>query len=74
MKSGICPKCSAQNVRKVNNWFPGHSDVLRISFVWGVRLTNYVCGECGYHESYVEIPQELQTVVERGELVPAAKK
>ena len=69
MKSGICPKCSAESVRRLKYWIPTHSDVLRLGFFRTVRLIHYICGACGYHESYVERLADLRAIAERGELV-----
>lgn len=33
------------------------------------RLRHYFCGHCGYHESYVEIPEDLAAVVDCSERV-----
>ena len=74
MKSGICPKCSAEIVRRIKYWYPAGSDAIRISFFGTVRLTHYVCGACGYHESYVENFADLGTIAERGQLVAKLAK
>lgn len=73
MKSGICPKCSAESVRRVKSpW--SYRDVLAIGFWQTLRLTHYICGACGYHESYVESLANLGIVAEQGELVAKTGK
>lgn len=53
MKSGISPKCKSATVYKRN--FPGgYRSSLVFAFDSGVRLNDYVCGTCGYVESYLE--------------------
>lgn len=74
MKSGICPKCSAECVRRIaSSWYSTHSNVFRYGFFGSVRLTNYVCARCGYHESYVESPADLGMFAELGTLVEPMK-
>ncbi len=65
MKSGKCPKCGGQDVR----WQKGMSkrDDLRVSVFSGVALCDYICGQCGYVESYV-VAEDLEKVREN---VPA---
>ncbi|MFN0017620.1 MAG: hypothetical protein ACKVP0_05120 [Pirellulaceae bacterium] len=70
MRQGICPKCQADNVRKVARPFaPGHSSVIQLGGFRYCRFTHYLCGHCGYHESYVEIPEDLAAVVDCSERV-----
>lgn len=53
MKSGICPKCKSAAVFRRN--FPGgYRSSLSIAFESNIRLEDYVCGTCGYVESYLE--------------------
>ena len=51
MKSGICPKCGARDVRSKHNW--GHRGFLAVNFWMSVNVIHYVCASCGYLEDYV---------------------
>ena len=59
MKSGTCPKCSAENVHVV----PGNRIELAIPnvkiFSAGAFLNLYFCGDCGFVETYVEKKEDL---------------
>ena len=71
MKDGVCPKCSADDVR-VQPRFQrrlGYHNFLAISW-WGgsVRIVNYVCVTCGYLESYID-RADLDTVARKWERV-----
>ena len=47
MKTGQCPKCASR-------------DVIRISDRnEGILSNRYLCGNCGYIESWIENPDEL---------------
>ena len=75
MRQGICPKCQADNVRKVNNLYnPGQGSVILLGMFRYTRLTHYICGHCGYHESYVEQSENLQAVIECSERVAVTAK
>ena len=53
MKSGVCPKCKSKTIYQRR--FPGgYRSSLVLAFDVGVRLEDYICGACGYVESYLE--------------------
>ncbi|MFO0951630.1 MAG: hypothetical protein U0835_10865 [Isosphaeraceae bacterium] len=65
MRNGVCPKCGKQEIHAGSS---PHSvrDLIALGFFgWGpgkpARVTNYVCGSCGYLESYVH-PEDLPRV------------
>jgi predicted nucleic-acid-binding Zn-ribbon protein len=49
MKSGKCPKCGGGDVRLQQ----GKSLCMSFTPFTEVRQWNYICGQCGYVESYV---------------------
>ena len=63
MKSGICPKCSSHDVFSgagvALKKGPFGSNSIPIGITSIAALDNYVCGECGYVESYVSESQKL---------------
>ena len=63
MKSGICPKCSSYDVFSgagvALKKGPFGSNSIPIGITSIAALDNYVCGECGYVESYVSESQKL---------------
>jgi predicted nucleic-acid-binding Zn-ribbon protein len=75
MRQGICPKCQADNVRKTT---PPPLDkgksLVGLGWFRYCRLTDYICGDCGYHESYVENSADLQAVIDCSERVPVSAK
>ena len=60
-------------MRRLKHWL-SYRDVLAVGFFQTVRLTHYVCGACGYHESYVERLSDLGVIAERGELIAKTGK
>ena len=67
MKSGICPKCGGKDVRFQKGMSKRNS--LRLAAFTEVALDDYICGTCGYVETYVEA-HDLDTVRKK---VPVAK-
>ncbi|HVT79312.1 MAG TPA: hypothetical protein VHM90_01535 [Phycisphaerae bacterium] len=58
MKDGTCPKCHGTEIHldtrqhARNLLFPG------LTILSSVHLENYICGTCGYLESYLTNPTE----------------
>jgi predicted nucleic-acid-binding Zn-ribbon protein len=51
MKKGQCPKCGSKQVfRKMASGYRGN---MILGFIRWTSLTDYVCVDCGYIESYV---------------------
>ena len=47
---GSLPRCRARSQRMQYHEF------IRVAYLTKVELIHYVCGECGYTESYMRIP------------------
>ena len=61
MKSGKCPKCKSTKVFRRD--FPGgYRSSLALAFESGVRLEDYICGACGFVESYLEDLQKIDKI------------
>ncbi len=73
MRQGICPKCRADNVRRAADIRQHSSSVILGGFRY-CRLSHYFCGHCGYHESYVEFPEDLAAVIDCSEHVAVTTK
>jgi transposase-like protein len=61
--TGKCPKCDSDNVFIV----PGRQDETSIMVDWGGFFTSaavarYVCGKCGYVESFVDSLEDLDRI------------
>ncbi len=69
MKDGICPKCGSHAVYSgvdVLMKGGGHgANTIPITSFTGARLDNYVCGECGYVESYIADREKLEKIIDK---------
>ncbi len=64
MKTGKCPKCGSSEIYCQNKMRTGRS-ALMLS-VWSViPLDEYVCGDCGYVESFVSDAKSLSKLTEK---------
>ncbi|MCP4630663.1 MAG: hypothetical protein GY850_45190 [bacterium] len=66
MKTGTCPKCSSDEVFSgagvTLKKGPFGSNSIPVGLTSIAALDNYVCGECGYVESYVSDPKKLAEI------------
>ncbi len=64
MKSGKCPKCGSTNVHKGRKPGTWTSDKVMVPiggpFDANAKVRQYVCIGCGYVETYVSVPKELE--------------
>ena len=77
MKDGICPKCGSTEVysgkRVTNKQGSYYTNTIPVSFWHTATLDNYVCGECGYVESYIANLNELDRIRQKWSLVVEEK-
>ena len=65
MKRGECPKCGSREIfRGAEHGRSGSNanEFIRVAYMTKVELIHYVCGTCGYTESYVEDPKGLNAI------------
>lgn len=65
MKNGSCPKCGSGEVFRGCGHGPSGTNAtefIRISYAQKTELVHYVCGACGYVESYVEAPKGINKI------------
>jgi len=60
MKNGQCPKCNSKQIFKHKG--STYRSLLSIRFLKNTALTDYVCCDCGYTESYVEDSDALEVI------------
>lgn len=65
MKNRKCPKCnSAQVYKKMSR---SHRSYIFISLLSAARLTDYVCTDCGFTESYIFNKDKLNEIKNKWE-------
>ena len=66
MKTGTCPKCSSAEIFSGTGIAlkkgPFGSNSIPVGLTSIAALDNYVCGECGYVESYISDPEKLTEI------------
>ena len=77
MLDGICPKCGSTEVYAGTNLGyksgSNYSNTIPITFWHTAALDNYVCGQCGYVESYIAKDSDLARIREKWPLVIEVK-
>jgi len=73
MKNGICPRCQGKEI------FDGigvsyksgmhQSNTIPVSLFRMATLNNFVCGQCGYVESYIAKEKDLASIKKKWPLV-----
>lgn len=68
MKKGKCPKCGSSEIYSgagisIKGGSYG-SNTIPLGGIFGrqMPLDNYVCGQCGYVESHISKPEDLQKI------------
>ena len=66
MKSGQCPKCGANEIFAGTEVFPKSgpftSNAIPVSLTTMAPLDNYVCGDCGYVESFISRKDDIAII------------
>ena len=66
MKKGTCPKCSSDEIFSgagiALKKGPFGSNSIPVGLTSIAALDNYVCGDCGYVESYISDPEKLTEI------------
>lgn len=73
MKNGTCPKCQSKEIYsgvsvKSKSGF-NNSNTIPVTSFRAANLDNYVCGQCGYVESYIAKDKDLAAVKKKWPLV-----
>jgi len=66
MKKGVCPKCQSKEVYSGASVSMksgmSHSNTIPVTGFRMAALDNYVCGQCGFVESYVAKEKDLAAI------------
>jgi predicted RNA-binding Zn-ribbon protein involved in translation (DUF1610 family) len=59
-KSHKCPKCNSESILRIPGTVGsyGVGNNIRASFFSHVRVTRYLCSDCGYSEEWVDSPTD----------------
>ena len=73
MRNGVCPKCQSKEIYNGTKISPksgwNNSNTIPVGELKTAALDNYVCGSCGYVESYVAKEKDLTVIRKKWELV-----
>ncbi|MCJ7524070.1 MAG: hypothetical protein MUP71_02480 [Candidatus Aminicenantes bacterium] len=73
MKNGKCPRCGGKEIFNgssvSNKSGMQHSNTIPVSLLRMAALNNFVCGQCGYLESYIAKDKDLAAIKKKWPLV-----
>jgi ribosomal protein S27AE len=73
MKNGVCPRCQGKEIFDGTGVFyksgMHYSNTIPVSFFRMAKLNNFVCGQCGYVESYIAGEKDLAAIKKKWPLV-----
>jgi predicted RNA-binding Zn-ribbon protein involved in translation (DUF1610 family) len=63
-----CPKCNSEDIIRVKGQSKGYGAGSNIptgaTIFQAVRVTRYICGNCGFIESWIDSPEDVAKVKE----------
>lgn len=60
--SGICPKCSAKKVLRIEGSCLSHGNNVPAGWFSAVPVTRFLCATCGFSEEWIEDPVNLEAL------------
>ncbi len=65
MKSGKCPKCGSADVLQVPKRYPEPRGVVAVTLWSSVPVDDFICGACGFVETYLHNMKDLDQIKKR---------
>lgn len=69
-----CPKCSSSDLICIpgqvgalgaGNNIPAGSGITGITIFSAVKVTRYLCGQCGFSEEWIDDPKDIEKIREK---------
>lgn len=68
MKTGKCPKCGSHDVLHVEKRYPEPRGVVGVTLWSRVPVDDYICGACGFAETYVSDLADMDKIRQKATL------
>lgn len=62
MKNGKCPNCGSVSVHHVEKRYPEPRGIVGVTLWSRVSVDDYVCGSCGFVETYLSDMGDLERI------------
>ena len=69
MKNGKCPKCESTDVLRVAKRYPEPRGVVGVTLWSKVPVDDYICGACGFRETYISDLADLDKIKKKATAV-----
>lgn len=67
--SGLCSKCNSNNLLRIpgkhTGYGAGNIITVGLSAINAVKVTRFVCEQCGYSEEWIESRGDIQRLIAR---------
>ncbi len=63
--TGRCPQCATSDVHVITMDWPRLGADIPVGVFAHAKVDHYVCGHCGYIESYVSDPDDIANIAEK---------
>lgn len=56
----ICPKCDSNDIVIIPGRFGAHGSNIPMSTFSAIKVTRYLCAECGYSEEWIDKKEDIE--------------
>jgi len=68
-QSKICPKCSSSEIIRIPGelgaYGSGNVIPMGMTIFSSIKVTRYLCGNCGFSEDWIDNPQDLKKIKDK---------
>jgi len=68
-QSKICPKCSSPEIIRIPGelgaYGSGNVIPMGMTIFSSIKVTRYLCGNCGFSEDWIDNPQDLKKIKDK---------
>lgn len=65
----LCPKCDSNNILKIpgkhTGYGAGNIIMVGLTAVKAVKVTRFICEQCGYSEEWIENKEDIQRLINK---------
>ncbi|WP_097028419.1 hypothetical protein [Clostridium peptidivorans] len=66
--TGICPKCDSKSILRIPGnagaYGSGNNIMTGITVLSAVKVTRYLCCECGYSEEWIDDKKDIKKLID----------
>jgi len=65
--TNLCPKCHSKNLIIIPGKHHGYGagNIIMVGFTFHIKVTRYLCEDCGYIEEWIEDKKDIQKLKDK---------